>query len=132
MLDRYGLLGTGSGIAVALYIFSLIQKRTIRVSDPATEIHPIRLPNRGDSAQLLVLVLAAEWGVLAIFVLSEMLHGRVQTWLKLLAISCGGSMAMLYVLCAIRLRRLALMNPSPAKPPHSGSRRFRLRHSRIH
>src|SRR5258708_4351068 len=47
-----GLLGAGSGIALALYIFSLIQKRALHVSDPTASI---RLPSRADGNDLLAL-----------------------------------------------------------------------------
>ncbi len=120
MVDRYGLLGAGSGIAIALYVFSLIQKRSIG------------FPSRADSNQLLFLVFAVEWAMLALFVLAELLPSELQTCLKLLAVSTGAATAVLYVLCVMRLSRLGLVNSrSPAETlPHSGSRRRRFR-SRI-
>jgi len=140
MLSRYGLLGAGSGIAVALYGFSLIQKRTVRVADPAASIRgsghgplgagvtPARLPSRADGNQLLGLVFAVEWGVLGIFVLSELLPDGFHVWLKLTAITCGLSIAVLYVLCVTRLRSMGLLtSPKPTKPAKSRSRRRRLR-----
>jgi hypothetical protein len=125
MIDRYGLLGAGFGIALALYVFSLIERRTIRVSDPDASI---RLPSRADTGRMLGLVFATEWAVLAIFVLAELLPAGYQSWLKSLAISCGVSISILYVLCVIRLRSLGLMpSPNPAKPPHRRPRSRRLR-----
>ncbi len=142
MLSRYGLLGAGSGIAVALYIFSLIQRRTIRVSDPPASIEgaghghgPLGAgvtPARADGNDLLALVFAVEWGVLALFVLSELLSGGLHIWLKLSAISCGISIAILYVLCIIRLQSLGLINPpNPAKPPQNRPRKSRRLRGRI-
>ena len=126
MIDRYGLLGAGFGTALALYLFSLIERRTIRVSDRDASI---RLPSRADTGRMLGLVFATEWAVLTIFVLSELLPGAAQSLLKSLAISCGLSIAILYVLCIIRLRSLGLMpSPKPAKPPQNKpKRRRRLR-----
>jgi hypothetical protein len=125
MIDRYGSLGAGFGIALALYVFSLIERRTIRVSDPDASI---RLPSRADTGRTLGLVFATEWAVVTIFVLAELLPARYQSWLKSLAISCGASIAILYVLCVIRLRSLGLMpSPNPAKPPHRRPRSRRLR-----
>ena len=133
MLDRYGLLGAVSGIAIALYVFSLIEKRTIHGSDPArldpSEQRSIRLPGRADGDGMLSLVFVAEWGVVAVFVLAEILPGEFRTWLKASAIWSGVSIAMLYARWVIRLRRLGPMKPRrPEKPaPRRGSRRPRLR-----
>ena len=136
MLDRYGLLGAGSGIAIALYLFSLIEKRTIHGSAPArldgSGKRPIRRPNRADGDGMLSLVFVAEWGAVAAFVLAELLPGEFQTWLKLLAVWCGGSIALLYMIWVMRLKRLVPMNSRSAEKPASrrGSRRRRL-HGRI-
>lgn len=126
MIDRYGLLGAGFGIALALYLFSLTERRTIRVSDHDASI---RLPSRADTGRMLGLVFATEWAVLTIFVLAELLPAGYQSWLKSLTISCGASIAILYVLCIIRLRSLGLMpSPKPAKPPQNKPRRrYRIR-----
>jgi hypothetical protein len=119
------LLGAGSGIALALYLFSLIQRRAIHVSDTDASI---RIPSRADGNQLVGLVFAAEWVVLTIFVLAELLPAEYQSWLKSLAISCGASIAILYMLCTIRLRRLGLMpSPNRANPTNRRPRRRRLR-----
>ena len=129
MIDRYGLLGAGFGIALALYLFSLIERRTIRVSDPDASI---RLPSRADSGRMLGLVLATEWAVLTIFVLAELLPAGYQSRLKSLAISFGASIAILYVLCIIRLKSLGLIpSPNPAKPPQNKPRRRRRLRGRI-
>src|SRR6266849_9010220 len=115
MLDRYGLLGAVSGIAVALYIFSLIEKRTIHGSDPtrlnASEKSPIRLPSRPDGDGMLSLVFVAEWGAVAVFVLAELLPGEFQPWLKASAVWCGVSIAMLYAFWLMRLKRVGSMKP---------------------
>jgi hypothetical protein len=125
MFERYGLLGTLSGIAVAYYLFSLIRRRTIRVSDPAAAI---RLPSRIDYDRLIFLVFVLEWSALTLFVLAELLPSELATALKPLALSCGATTAILYLLCVMRLRRLGLWDSThPAEPPHSGSRRRRIR-----
>lgn len=125
MFDAYGLLGAGSGIAIAIYLFSSIRRRTVRVSDPAASI---RLPNRVDLEQLLSQVVVVEWGALAMFVLAELLPGELKTWLRLMAVSCGAAIAILYLHCVMRLRRLGVMNSQhPAEPPRGGARRGRLR-----
>ena len=117
MIDRYELFGAASGITIALFVFSLIQQRTIRLQSGA------------DTGRMLGLVVAAEWAVLAIFVLAELLPGAAQSWLKSLAISFGASIAILYALCIIRLRSLGLMqSPNPAKlPQNRPKRRHRIR-----
>jgi hypothetical protein len=135
MLDRYGLVGAVSGIAIALYLFSLIEKRTIHGSAPArldaSEERPIGLPGRAEGDGMLSLVFVAEWGAVAVFVLAELLPGEFQTWLKASAVWCGGSIAILYAVWVKRLRRLGSMKPrSPQKPAPkrgSGSRRLRGR-----
>jgi hypothetical protein len=131
-----GLLGAASGIALALYLFSLIQKRAIRAFDPAASIeeggHGPLSARVTPANDLLALVFVVEWGVVAIFVLSELLPGGYQTALKSMAISSGGSIAILYVLCIIRLRSLGLINPpKPAKPPRNRPRRPRRLRGRI-
>jgi hypothetical protein len=132
MLDRYGLLGAGSGIAVALYVFSLIEKRAIHGSgsarQDASEERPFRLPNRVDGDGMLSLVFVAEWGAVAVFVLAEILPGEFQTWLKASAIWCGGSVALLYALWMIRLKRIfPMISRSQEKTAlKRGSRRRRL------
>jgi hypothetical protein len=131
MLDRYGLLGAGSGIAIALYVFSLIEKRAIHGSgstrQEASE-RPLRLPNRVDGDGMLSLVFVAEWGAVAVFVLAEILPGEFQTWLKASAIWCGGSVALFYALWMIRLKRIFPMNSRSQEKTASrrGSRRRRL------
>ena len=125
MLDRYGLLGAGSGIAVALYVFSLIEKRTIHVSEPGS----IRLPTRSDSDGILSLVFIAEWVAVAFFVLAEILPGEFQTWLKASAVWCGGSLATLYLIWVMGLKRFVpMISRNPEKTaPKPGPRRRRLR-----
>jgi hypothetical protein len=125
MLDRYGLLGAGSGIAIALYVFSLIEKRTIHVSEPGS----IRLSSRADGDGMLSLVFVAEWGAVAFFVLAELLPGGFQSWLKASAVWSGGSIAVLYVIWVMRLKRLIPMHSrNPEKTAdRRGSRRRRLR-----
>ena len=125
MLDRYGLLGAGSGIAIALYVFSLIEKRTIHVSEPGSN----RLPSRSDSDGILSLVFIAEFGAVAFFVLAEILPGEFQTWLKASAVWCGASLATLYLIWVMGLKRFVPMisrNPETTAPK-PGPRRRRLR-----
>ena len=126
MLDRYGLLGAGSGIAIALYIFSLIEKRIIQTSDPARSIRP---RNRADGDGMLSLVFVAEWGAVVFFVLSQILPGEVQTWLKASAVWCGGSIAMLYLIWVMGLKRFLPMNSRKAEKTAlgRGPRRRRLK-----
>jgi len=125
MLDRYGLLGAGSGIAIALYVFSLIEKRTIHVSVPGS----IRLPSRADSDGILSLVFIAEWVMVAFFVLAEILPGEFQTWLKASAVWCGASLATLYLIWLMGLKRwVPMISRNPEKTaPKPGTRRRRLR-----
>src|SRR5579864_9433908 len=125
MLDRYGLLGAGSGIAIALYVFSLIEKRSIHVSEPGS----IRLPSRADSDGILSLVFIAEWVAVAFFVLAEILPGEFQTWLKASAVWCGASLATLYVIWLMGLKRFVpMISRNPEKSaPKPGPRRRRLR-----
>ena len=125
MLDRYGLLGAGSGIAIALYVFSLIEKRTIHVSEPGS----IRLPSRADSDGTLSLVFIAEWVAVAFFVLAEILPAGFQTWLKASAVWCGASLATLYLIWLMGLKRFVpMISRSPEKTaPKPGSRRRRIR-----
>ena len=131
MLDRYGLLGAGSGIAIALYIFSLIEKRIIHAPEPGS----IRLPNRSDSDRMLSLVFIAEFGAVAFFVLAEILPGGFQTWLKASAVWCGASLATLYLIWMMGLKRFVpMISRNPEKTaPKPGPRRRRLRRKiRIH
>ena len=125
MLDRYGLLGAGSGIAIALYVFSLIEKRTIHVSEPGS----IRLPSRADSDGILSLVFIAEWVAVAFFVLAEILPGEFRTWLKASAVWCGASLATLYLIWMMGLKRFVpMISRNPEKTaPKPGPRRRRLR-----
>ena len=126
MLDRYGLLGAGSGIAIALYVFSLIEKRTIHVSEPGS----IRLPSRADSDGTLSLVFIAEWVAVAFFVLAEILPAGFQTWLKASAVWCGASLATLHVIWLMGLKRffVPMTSRNPEKTtPGRGSRRRPLR-----
>jgi hypothetical protein len=125
MLDRYGLLGAGSGIAIALYVFSLIEKRTIHVSEPGS----IRLPSRADSDGILSLVFIAEWVAVAFFVLAEILPGEFQTWMKASAVWCGASIATLYLIWMMGLKRFVpMISRNPEKTaPKPGPRRRRLR-----
>ena len=126
MLDRYGLLGAGSGIAIALYVFSLIEKRIIHGSDPADSI---RLSKRADSDGILSLVFIAEFGAVAFFVLAEILPGEFRTWLKASAVWCGASLATLYLIWLMGLKRFVpMISRSPEKAaPKPGPRRRRLR-----
>ena len=126
MLDRYGLLGAGSGIAIALYVFSLIEKRIIEMSDPARSIRP---SSRADGDGMVSLIFVAEWGALVLFVLSQILPGEFQTWLKASAVWCGGSMAVLYVIWVMGLKRSLPMNSWKAEKtaPGRGPRRRRLK-----
>jgi len=126
MPDRYGLLGAGSGIAIALYLFSLIEKRTIHTSERAGSIRP---PSRADGDGMLSLVFIAECGAVAFFVLAELLPGEFQTWLKYSAVWCGGSIAVLYAIWVMRLNRFFPMSSrNPEKTaPRRGPRRHRLR-----
>ena len=125
MLDRYGLLGAGSGIAIALYVFSLIEKRTIHVSEPGS----IRLPSRTDSDGILSLVFIAEWVAVAFFVLAEILSGEFQTWLKASAVWSGASLATLYLIWMMGLKRFVpMISRNPEKTaPKPGPRRRRVR-----
>jgi len=125
MLDRYGLLGAGSGIAIALYVFSLIEKRAIHVSEPGS----IRLPRRSDSDGILSLVFIAEWVAVAFFVLAEILPGEFQTWLKASAVWCGASLVTLYLIWVMGLKRFVpMISRNPEKTaPKPGPRRRRLR-----
>ncbi len=133
MLDRYGLLGAGSGIAIALYVFSLIEKSTIHGSAPGrldpSEERPVRLPSRADGDGMLSLVFVAEWGAVAVFVLSQLLPGEFQTWLKASAVWCGGSIAALYAIWVMGLKRFVLMisRSQEKTATRRGSRRRRLR-----
>src|SRR5207245_682313 len=126
MLDRYGFLGAGSGIAIALYIFSLIEKRTIHGLYTATSI---RLPNRAEADGMLSLVFVAEWGMVAFFVLAELLPGEFQTWLKVSGVTGGGSIAVLYALCVMRVKRQVPIDSRSLerKPPMRGPRRRQMR-----
>ncbi|HSU90439.1 MAG TPA: hypothetical protein VLI44_03245 [Sporolactobacillaceae bacterium] len=126
MLDRYGLLGAGSGIAIALYVFSLIEKRIIQMSDPARSIRP---PNRADGDGMLSLVFITEWVMVAFFVFAEILPGGFQTWLKASAVWCGASLATLYVIWVMGLKRFLPMNSQSAEKtaPGHGPRRRRLK-----
>jgi hypothetical protein len=126
MLDRYGFLGTGSGIAIALYVFSLIEKHTIHVSNPSNSI---RLPSRAEGDGMLSLVFVAEWGAVALFVLAELLSGEFQTWLKVSAVTSGGSIAVIYALCVMRVNRKGLINSGTPekKPSKRGPRRRQIR-----
>ena len=125
MLDRYGLLGAGSGIAIALYVFSLIEKRTTHVSEPGS----IRLSKRADSDGILSLVFIAEWVAVAFFVLAEILPGEFRTWLKASAVWCGASLATLYLIWLMGLKRFVpMISRNPEKTaPKPGPRRRRLR-----
>ena len=125
MLDRYGLLGAGSGIAIALYVFSLIEKRSIPVSEPGS----IRLSKRADSDGILSLVFIAEFGAVAFFVLAEILPGEFRTWLKASAVWCGVSLATLYLIWLMGLKRFVpMISRNPEKTaPKPGPRRRRLR-----
>ena len=78
---------------------------------------------------MLSLVFVAEWGMVAFFVLAELLPGEFQTWLKVSAITCGGSIAVLYALCVMRLKRQGSINSrSPEKKaPKRGPRRRQIR-----
>jgi hypothetical protein len=126
MLDRYGFLGTGSGIAIALYVFSLIEKHTIHVSNPSNSI---RLPSRAEGDGMLSLVFVAEWGAVALFVLAELLPGEFQTWLKVSAVTSGGSIAVIYALCVMRVNRKGPINSRTPekKPPRRGPQRRQIR-----
>jgi hypothetical protein len=126
MLDRYGLLGAGSGIAIALYVFSLIEKRVIHASDSTDSIG---LSKRADSDGMLSLVFVSEWGAVAFFVLAELLPGEFQTWLKASAVWCGGSLAMLYLIWVMGLKRIVpMISRNPEKTaPKPGPRRRRFR-----
>ena len=126
MLDRYGLLGAGSGIAIALYVFSLIEKRITHASD---SVDAIRRSKRADSDGMLSLVFIAEFGAVAFFVLAELLPGGFQTWLKASAVWCGGSLATLYLTWVMGLKRFVpMISRNPEKTaPKPGPRRRRLR-----
>ncbi|HSU91346.1 MAG TPA: hypothetical protein VLI44_07845, partial [Sporolactobacillaceae bacterium] len=110
----------------ALYVFSLIEKRIIQMSDPARSIRP---PNRADGDGMLSLVFVAEWGAVVFFVLSQILPGEFQTWLKASAVWCGGSIAVLYVIWVMGLQHLLPMNSRSAEKtaPGRGPRRRRLK-----
>ena len=114
---------------LARLIFARIEKRTVRISDPAAAI---RLPSHVDSERLLALVVATEWVVLAIFVFADRLSPEVQRFVRMACVSSAVALMLFYVLCVIRLRRLGIFYPldEQYRPAHSGPKRARSRPGR--
>jgi hypothetical protein len=126
IFDPLGLGALGCGLVVARYIFARIEKRTVRISDPAAAI---RLPSRVDTERLLFMVVATEWVVLAIFVFADRLPGELQRFVRLGCASSAAAMMLFYLLCVIRLKRLGIFyqHDEQYRPAHSGQKRARRR-----
>jgi hypothetical protein len=126
IFDPLGLSALGCGIIVARYVFARIEKRTVRISDPAASI---RLPSHVDTERLLFMVVGTEWILLAIFVFADRLSGDLQRFVRLGCASSAAALMLFYVLCVIRLKRLGLFYPHDEKyrPGHTGQKRARPR-----
>jgi len=108
IFDPLGLSALGCGVLIAGYIFARVEKRTVRISDPAASI---RLPSHVDTERLLFMVVGTEWILLAIFVFADRLSPDLKRFVRL---GCGSSALALmtfYILCVLRLRRLGIFYP---------------------
>ena len=124
IFDPLGLGALGCGLVLARYIFARIEKRTVRISDPAAAI---RLPSHVDTERLLFLVFATEWVVLAIFVFADRLSAELQRFVRLGCASSAAAMMLFYVLCVIRLKRLGIFYPARRAVPARTQRPKRAR-----
>jgi hypothetical protein len=124
VFDPLGLGALGCGVLVARYIFARIEKRTVRISDPAAAI---RLPNHVDVDRLLFMVFGTEWVVLALFVFADRLPDELKRFVRLGCVSLAVALLLFHVLCVIRLRRLDVFHPRDenCKPRPSRQKRAR-------
>jgi hypothetical protein len=125
IFDPLGLSAIGCGIIVARYIFARIERRTIRISDPAASS---RLPSHVDTERLLFMVFGTEWILLAIFVFADRMPGELERFVRLACAASAVALILFHVLCVFRLRRLGLFHPHDEnyRPGH-GPKRARPR-----
>lgn len=88
-------------------------RRTVRISDPSAKT---RLPSRVDANQLLFLVFAAEWILLAVFVFAQRFPGELHEFITVASLACAGAIVILYGRCVIRLQRLGVLYPRKDEP----------------
>jgi hypothetical protein len=126
IFDPLGLSALGCGVMLAGYLFARIEKRTVRISDPAASI---RLPSHVDTERLLFMVVGSEWILLAIFVFADRLSADLQRFVRLGCGSSGVALMTFYILCVLRLRRLGVFYPHDEhyRPGHAGHKRPRPR-----
>jgi hypothetical protein len=129
IFDPLGLSALGCGVLLAGYMFARIEKRTVRISDPAASI---RLPGHVDTERLLFMVVCSEWILLAIFVFADRLSPDLQRFVRLGCGSSGVALMTFYILCVLRLRRLGVFYPHDEqyRPGQASHRRPRPRPGR--
>ena len=126
IFDPLGLGALGCGIVLARVVFARIEKRTVRISDPKASV---RLPSHVDTEQLLYLVFATEWALLAIFVFADRVPGELQRFVRLGCVSSAIALIVFHVMCVIRLKRLGILDPHDEqyRPGQGGQKRARPR-----
>ena len=93
---------------LARIIFSRIEHRTVRISDPRASA---RLPSHVDTERLVFLVFATEWVLLALFIFADRLPGELQTLMRLGCAATAFALIIFHVMCVIRLKRLGIFDP---------------------
>jgi len=126
IFDPLGLGALGCGIVLARVIFAMIEKRTVRISDPKASA---RLPSHVDTEWLLYLVFATEWALLTIFVFADRVPGELQRFVRIACVSAVVALLIFHVMCVIRLKRLGIFDPHDEKyrPGLGGQKRARPR-----
>jgi hypothetical protein len=110
-------------------VFARIVRRTVRISDPSAKT---RLPSRVDANQLLFLVFAAEWILLAVFVFAQRFPGELHEFITVASLACAGAIVILYGRCVIRLQRLGVLYPRRYEPPRPRGGRKRAGAAKRH
>jgi hypothetical protein len=107
IFDPIGLSALGSGVIAARYIFAHIEKRNVRISDPAASM---RLPSRVDLERLLFMLFGTEWILLALFIFADRLPTELERFVRLASASSAFSLILFHLICVARLRRLGIFH----------------------
>jgi hypothetical protein len=129
IFDPIGLSALGSGVIAARYIFARIERRNVRISDPAASL---RMPTRVDLERLLFMLFGTEWILLALFVFADRLPAELHRFVRLACASSAFSLILFHLICVARLRRLGIFHEHDEKyrPGMHAPKRARPRPSR--